>query len=438
MVDLVFLFRHSVSDASYEMLLAPMLALFTVTLNFYALFHIVSEWNGLSTGGWRALDRAIHALEETTVVAYENYRGMAVPPTSVPSPIYFSPIRRAEWVYRSSAIRVLDLVDGSSKVQKAQSAASSPLLPPSPTRPMYPVIPANILPPSLTSPAHPATFGSFPTLDHPTPLAPTFSVALSLGRAWFISCSISMLILICLKVSLSTPPAMALLSTPQYSCHRNPAYATKPTLTCDVHRQILGENFHSIYTATSIPSYPGMAVDPSQLELDGPSSNLRTPHVELPTALRTFPVVFTNSDGTLLFEAEVKFSSNHVPTELLGITSPVSLTGIVAPLHIPSGEPLCACFTPKELTPHQYPIWTFSPSSELQKSVHTSRVQIAKLRIPPQVVGRRHCSLVISLLTWCIDISPLGSPMCPVTIPIHHRGFSAFVCQLYIIGVLFH
>jgi hypothetical protein len=33
-------------------------------------------------------------------------------------------------------------------------------------------------------------------------------------------------------------------------------------------------------------------------------------------------------------------------------------------------------------------------------------------------------------LTWRTDVPPLGSPMCPVTVPFHWRGFSAFVCQL--------
>lgn len=185
------------------MLLTPTLALLTIVFNFCALLHVTNSRNGLSTR-WNALDHVIYALEETTVTAYENYLDIVAPPPSTSSPVYSPALHRAEWVYRSSAVRILDLVDGSSKVQTVSSVDSPSLLPPSPLSPTKTAdagVPAGHLLPTLTSPIHPATFEQFPTYDPSVPSAITLSVAQSLGLIGSASLLVYTLIFAWLRVS---------------------------------------------------------------------------------------------------------------------------------------------------------------------------------------------------------------------------------------------
>jgi len=196
----------SPSDASREMLVTPALALLTLVLNFYALLHVTNNRKGLSTKGsrWQVLDHTFYGLEETTVTTHENYLDIVLPPPPSSSPLYSTALHRAEWVYRSSAVRILNLVDGSSKVQTASGADSPPFFSPSrpsPTKPADPVAPAGHLPPTLTSPIYPATFEPFPTYDPSTPSVLTFSVAQSLGLTGLISCLVYTLVFAWMKVS---------------------------------------------------------------------------------------------------------------------------------------------------------------------------------------------------------------------------------------------
>ena len=176
------------------MLLTPTLALLTIVFNFCALLHLTSDRDGLATRRWHALGRAIHSLEETTVAVYENCLDIVAPPPLTTSPVYFSPIHRAEWVYRSSAVRVLDLIDSSSKVQTALDVASSPLLS------LPSTDPAGIIPPTLTSPVHPATFESFPTYN-PSLVSTTSSGAQFWGFTGLAFCAFHTLIFAWFKVS---------------------------------------------------------------------------------------------------------------------------------------------------------------------------------------------------------------------------------------------
>lgn len=185
------------------MLVTPALALLTLVLNFYALLHVTNNRKGLSTKAgsrWQVLDHAFYALEETIVTAHENYLDITAPPPPTSSPVYSTALRRAEWIYRSSAIRILDLVDGSDKVQSV-SDIDSRSSHPSPTKPTVPVAPAGHLPPTLTSPIHPATFEPFPTHEPSTPPVLTSSVARSLGLTGFISCLVYAFVFTWMKVS---------------------------------------------------------------------------------------------------------------------------------------------------------------------------------------------------------------------------------------------
>jgi len=198
---LIFRVHHlSLSDALGEMLVAPALALLAIVFNFCALLHVTSNRNGHSTSRWHFLDRDIYGLDETTAAAYANYLSTPVPPPSAPSPVYSPALRRAEWAYRSSAVRIVDLVDGSSKVRTASDRSplpSPPQPPPSPTKPIYPVAPVGLLPPTLTSPSYPATVEPFPARDSPAFAPP---VAQSVGFAGFL-CFVYTAIFGWLKVS---------------------------------------------------------------------------------------------------------------------------------------------------------------------------------------------------------------------------------------------
>ena len=109
---------------------------------------------------------------------------------------------------------------------------------------------------------------------------------------------------------------------------------SKPILTCNTNCQVPAEDFHSLYTATSIPSYAGSEVKSSS----GPSGTSRVDHSTTP---RTFPVIITNSDGQNLFNAEIKFSSNRVITALSATRSTVSFSvDVTASLDVPTGTSL--------------------------------------------------------------------------------------------------
>lgn len=193
-------------DASCDMLFAPALALLAVVFNFCAILHITNKRNAHSTSRWQLLDDAMYGLGETTVVANANHLDIVAPPPPTPSPIYSPALRRAEWVYRSSAVRILDLVEGSSKVQASPSGVSPPPLPrssPSPTKPTDPVASTDHLPPTLTTPSHPATFEPFPTYDPSTESAIVPPVARSWGLMVFFSCFVYAAIFTWLKVSIS-------------------------------------------------------------------------------------------------------------------------------------------------------------------------------------------------------------------------------------------
>jgi len=189
----------SPSDASCEMLFPPALALLAVVFNFCALLHLTNNRNGLSTSRWYTL----HALEESTATAYANHLDIVSPPPPTPSPIYSPALRHAEWVYRSSAVRILDFVDGSGKVRTVSDVGSPPLLPqspPSPTKSTDPVASAGLLPPTLTSPSYPATLEPFPTRVPSTASGIASPVARFLGLMGFFSCFVYAAIFAWLKV----------------------------------------------------------------------------------------------------------------------------------------------------------------------------------------------------------------------------------------------
>lgn len=104
--------------------------------------------------------------------------------------------------------------------------------------------------------------------------------------------------------------------------------------------QTLAEDFYSVYTATSIPSYTGSELDFVGSELGDFSDSSRNFRIHHPTTPRIFPVVITSSNGKVLLEAEIKLSSNHVDTTLSARTSIVSFSlDVVASLDVPTGAP---------------------------------------------------------------------------------------------------
>ena len=167
-VSLILHFHHRLTDASCEMLLTPALVLLSIILNFCALLHVTSNWNGLSDKRWSTLDRAVYALEEAAVTAYGNYLDIVAPPPLTTSPVSFPPLHHAEWVYRSSVVRILDLVDGHSRNKSVSDVASRASVSPSPPKPKDPVAPARIPPPGLAPLVHPATFEKIPAYDPST------------------------------------------------------------------------------------------------------------------------------------------------------------------------------------------------------------------------------------------------------------------------------
>jgi hypothetical protein len=336
------------------MLLTPTLALLTIVFNFCALLH-VTDPNGLSTSGWSAFNRAIHALGETTVTADSSYLGVVAHPPPTSSPVYPPTLRRAEWAYRSSAVRILDLVDGSSKAQVASVVASVPLLPPSlpsPTKPTNPIASASTLPPTLTSPVYPATFKQFPKSDASTLSAITSPVAQSLGVTVCFFCLACALVCAWLKVSRPRRSRSPLpLSVSQNRRFRQLVHAPRPILARNAVYQTSVDDFHSVHTATPIPSYAGSEVDSTESESEGSSSRSQDSRVDFPTTPRTFPIIITDPDGKALFNAEIKLSSNNVVTSLSTTTSTVSFSiDVVASLDVPTGVPLRPYFTSRNLT----------------------------------------------------------------------------------------
>ena len=186
------------------MLVAPALALLTLVLNFCALLHVTNNRKDLSTKAgsrWQVLDHAFYALEELTVTAHENYLDIIAPPPPASSPVYSTALHRAEWIYRSSAVRILSLVDGSGKVQTVSDASLLSSSHPSPTKPTDPVALAGHLPPTIASPIYPATFEPFPTCEPSTPPELISLAARFLGPTGFISCLVYMLVFAWMKVS---------------------------------------------------------------------------------------------------------------------------------------------------------------------------------------------------------------------------------------------
>jgi hypothetical protein len=184
------------------MLLTPTLALLSIIFNFCALLHVTNNRDDLSNRRWHALDRAIYALEGATVTVYENCLDIIAPPPLTSSPVYFSPLRRAEWIYRSSAVRIVDLVDGLNGVKTVSKVNPPPLLPPPPPKPMDPVAPASIPPssPTLISPPRPATLEELLTYKPSTPLAAISSATRFLGLTG-LSCLAYALVFAWLKVN---------------------------------------------------------------------------------------------------------------------------------------------------------------------------------------------------------------------------------------------
>lgn len=191
-----------------EMLVSPALAFLTLVINFYAIIHIVSNRSGLTartkTGSkWQVLYVDIFPLEEATTATYEtDLDTTALPPLASP-PIYSTTLHQAEWAYRSSAVRILDLVDGTQKVRTAPGVITPPSRyqsSPSPTKQTDPIVSTGHLPPTLTSPIYPATFKPFPTYNPSIPSVATSSVAQSLGFTGFVSCLAYALVFVWMKV----------------------------------------------------------------------------------------------------------------------------------------------------------------------------------------------------------------------------------------------
>ena len=330
----------SLPDALCEMLFTPTLALFAIVFNFCAVFHIANNRNGHSPTRWFTIDYATYAFEDASV--HTTRLGVVAPPPPASSPIYTSALHRAEWAYRSSTVRIIDFVEGSSKARTVPAVASPPSLPPSPTKPTDPITSADCLPPTLTSLIHPATFESFPTYNPSTPPVIASPVAWSLGLTGLFSCLVCTLIFTLLKVSGLRSSRLPLpLNMLQNRGSRQPVSMPRPVLTCNVNCQAPVEDFRSVHTATPIPSYAGSEVDPVELESEDSSGPARGSRLDCPTAPRTFPVVITNSDGRTLFNAEIKFSSNRVVTALSATSSTVSFSiDVVASLDVPTGTPL--------------------------------------------------------------------------------------------------
>ena len=190
------------------MLVPPALAFLTLVINFYAIIHVVSNRSGLTartkTGSkWQVLYVDIFPLEEATPATYETDLNTSAPPPPASPPAYSTTLHRAEWAYRSSAVRILDLVDGTHKVRTAPAVVtpqSHYQSSPSPTKQTDPIVSTGRLPPTLTSPIYPATFERFPTHYPSIPSVIASSVAQSLGFTGLISCLVYALAFAWMKV----------------------------------------------------------------------------------------------------------------------------------------------------------------------------------------------------------------------------------------------
>lgn len=190
-----------------EMLVPPALAFLTLVINFYAIIHVVSDRSGLTvrsnTGSKWFLYDDIVLQEKAIAAAYETDLDTTISPPPASPPIYSTALHHAEWAYRSSAVRILDLVDGAGKVMTTPDVVVPPNLhrsSPSPTKQTDPIVSTGHLPPTLTSPIYPATFESFPTHNPFIPSVTTSSIAKSLGFAGFISCLVYALVFAWMKV----------------------------------------------------------------------------------------------------------------------------------------------------------------------------------------------------------------------------------------------
>lgn len=191
-----------------EMLVPPAFAFLTLVINFYAIIHAISNRSGLTvrskTGSkWLVLYEDIFPLEEAIATAYEVDLGATASPPPTSPPIYSTALHHAEWAYRSSAVRILDLVDGASKAKTTPNVVPPTLhqSSPSPTKQTDPIVSTGHLPPTLTSPIYPATFEPFPAYNRSIPSVATSSVAQSLGFTGFISCLVYALVFAWMKVS---------------------------------------------------------------------------------------------------------------------------------------------------------------------------------------------------------------------------------------------
>jgi len=298
------------------MLVTPAIAFLSLAFNFGALLLLRgADPNFVTTR--RNLQSSIQTIElaatETWSAIAVHYNDILSPPPASPSSSPFTLVDRAEWIYRSCAVRILRSLDG--------SFSHSPRTPSS-----------SLFPSSSTSVSVSASLPSTSDLSLYTPLPPTCSISnapfvvdhfehpwgtpgfmeVNFPRFWPLALCILVTLVICIRFKVVRSSKFFISDSLLQFQDRHPSDPS-------------GIETEPAYEAYNTDSIAGSAPVGSD-STPGPNSKLgvnRKPRIfstAAGTSLPSLPIIVTTSRGRVLFNAEFTLSSNQIIS-----TSPSSL-----------------------------------------------------------------------------------------------------------------
>ena len=295
------------------MLFTPAVAYLSLVFNFGALLFFHGSNSNLVTTQ-QNFQRSIQTIELTAKKSWSNiaaqYEGIFFPPASSTS---FSFVDRAEWIYRSCAVRILCSLDGSAPHSSHTSTPSS--LPPSfspLTIPSTPVSTDIILyifvPPTCLVSSAPFVV-DYVEYAWKTP----GFVEVNFHRLWLSVLCILVCLVNCVWLKVVCLSLVYLSSSPPYFQAR--------------HVDILDTGIEPTYEAhinsSVLPSFPYIGSVVTSLDMDSTFDSNSGPGidseprvfmttVDISSLPRTIPVIVTTSNGQVLFNAEITLSPNHI------------------------------------------------------------------------------------------------------------------------------
>ena len=306
------------------MLVTPAFTFLSLAFNIGTLLLLHGSDPNLVTTK-QNLRRSIQTIGSAATESWKSiamhYEDILSPPAFSASS--FSSVDRAEWIYRSCAVRILGSLDGSVSHSSRTSPPSLPLSP-------FPASPS-FSSPALTSTSLTTRISNDITLYVPSPPACSISnapfvvdyaehpwetpgfVEMYLSRLWsLVLCvlvySVNCALFEVVRLSLVSSPS----ATPRLqSSHHADTSDAEVGPPCGVH-----DNGSALPPSSYVGSVVFMDVDStpdSNSELGMNSEpEVSTTAVDISSLPRAIPVVITTSDGRVLFNAEITLSSNHI------------------------------------------------------------------------------------------------------------------------------